>query len=210
MRILVIGASGRTGRQVIDRALGHGHDVTAFARSGRIDPPDSRVDVVAGDALDFDAVSAAVEGQDAVVIAIGRKGAAYEPLHEPAVANAIHAMALHGVRRLSVLSAAGTFARNDPNISLAYRARMLTTAKGAYDDLEGMERRVMASDLDWTIVRARALSDDAPTGDYRISMDGSIPKSKGRVSRSDVAGVLLKAVETDTYRKRAVVVASAT
>lgn len=208
MRILVIGASGRTGRQVVDRALGHGHEVTAFARSGRIDPPDARVRVIAGDALDFDAISAAVEGQDAVVVAIGRKGAAYAPLHEPVVANVVHAMALHGVFRLAVLSAAGTFARNDPNISLAYRARIATTAKGAYDDLEGMERRVMASDLDWAIVRARALSDDPPTGDYRISLDGSIPKTKGRVSRSDVAGLLLKAVETDTYRKRAVVIAA--
>lgn len=209
MRVLVIGASGRTGRQVVDRALGHGHEVTAFARSGHIDPPDDRVRAVSGDALDFDAVCAAIEGQDAVILAVGRKSAPYAPLHEPVAANVIHAMALHRVYRLSVLSAAGTFARNDPNISLAYRARIATVAKGAYDDLEGMERRVMASDLDWTIVRARAMSDDPPTGDYRITLDGSIPKGQGRVSRGDVAGLLLKAVESDTYRHQAVVIAPA-
>lgn len=207
MRILVIGASGRTGRHVVDRALGHGHEVTAFARSGRLDPLEPRARVIAGDVLDFDAVDAAVEGQQGVVVAIGRGASPFAPLHEPAIANVVHAMAVHGVVKLAVLSAAGTFARTDPNISMAYRARIATIAKGAYDDLEGMESRVMASGLDWTIVRARALSDDPATGDYRISLDGSIPKSKGRISRADVAGLLLKAIETDTYRKRAVVIA---
>lgn len=208
MRILVIGASGRTGRQVVDRALGHGHEVTGFVRSGRLDPPDERVRLIVGDVLDFEAVSAAVECADGVVVAIGRGGAAFSALHEPAIANVIHAMALHRVFRLSVLSAAGTFARNDPNIPLAFRARIATTSRAAYDDLEAMELRIMASDLDWTIVRARALSDEPPTGDYRVSIDGSIPKSKGRVSRGDVAGLLLKALETETYRRKAVVISA--
>lgn len=209
MRILVIGAAGRTGRLVVERALGHGHEVTVLARRPLSDhSSDPRIRSLTGDVLEFDVVSSAVQGHDAVIVTIGRGRDAFAPLHEPAIANIVHAMALHGVQKLSVLSAAGTFARTDPNISLKFRLLMATTSRAAYDDLEGMERRVMASALDWTIVRARALSDDPATGDYRISLDGSIPPSKGRVSRDDVAGVLLKAVETTTYRRRAVVVAA--
>jgi putative NADH-flavin reductase len=106
-----------------------------------------------------------------------------------------------------VLSAAGTFARNDAGLPLRFRAQIATTLRGVYDDLEAMESRVMASDLDWTIVRPVGLSDEPATGHYRVSLDGSIPKKVSRISRSDVAAVVVKALETDTYQRRAVVVA---
>jgi uncharacterized protein YbjT (DUF2867 family) len=65
----------------------------------------------------------------------------------------------------------------------------------------------MASDLDWAIVRPAGLSDGPATGDYRISLDGSIPPKIARIARADVASVLVKALETETYWRKAVVVA---
>jgi uncharacterized protein YbjT (DUF2867 family) len=64
----------------------------------------------------------------------------------------------------------------------------------------------MASALDWTIVRPVGLSDEPATGDYRVSMDGSIPAKTSRVSRGDVAGFMVKSLETESYVRRAVVI----
>jgi len=111
------------------------------------------------------------------------------------------------VRRLAAVSAAGTFARSDRSLSLVYRGMIKTTMRAAYDDLEDMEMRVMASDLDWTIIRPFGLTDEPASGAYRISLDGSLLPKASRVSREDVAALVVKALETDTYHRRAVVIA---
>ena len=105
------------------------------------------------------------------------------------------------------MSAAGTFDRGSKLLSLTYRTLVAMTMRPIYDDLEAMERRIMASDLDWTIVRPYGLSDGPPTGDYRITLDGSLIPKASRITRADVAAVVVKALETDVYRRRAVVIA---
>ena len=105
------------------------------------------------------------------------------------------------------MSAAGTFARNDKKLPFGYRTLVATTMRAVYDDLEAMEMRIMASDLDWTIVRPVGLTDDPPDGQYRVSLDGSLLTKASRISRADVASVVVKALETDTYWRRAIVIA---
>ena len=83
-----------------------------------------------------------------------------------------------------------------------------TTLRKTYDDLEAMERRVMASDLAWTIVRPYGLSDAAASGHYRVSLDGALFPKAARIGRADAAALLIKALETDTYFRRAIVVAT--
>lgn len=206
MKVLVIGAGGRTGRHVVERSLGRGWDVRAFVRESGTGIVHPRLEEVSGDVLDFDAVSAAAEGVDAVVVALGRSASSPSDLYERCAENVLHAMALHGVMRLAVMSTAGAFRRNDPAIPIAFRALIATTYKASYDDREAAERRIMASGVDWAIVRCVGLNDEPATGDYRISLDGSIPRKHSRVSREDVAGLLLKVVESDAYVRRAVVV----
>lgn len=200
---MVIGAAGRTGSLVAEQALGHGHEVVGFVHEREARVPHERFRAVRGDARSFEDISAAVAGTDAVAVAVGHSA---HGVHEAVIEQLVHAMALHGVSRVAALSAAGTFARKHPSLSLAYRVRIATTAKAAYDDLEAMERRLMASTLDWTIVRPTRLIDSPATGDYRVSIDGSIPAKVGPVSRADVAGFMVKALETDSYVRRAIVI----
>jgi len=206
VRIVVFGAAGRTGRLVVDRALGHGHEVRAFIHETPLAVENARLTTVQGDVRDFDAVSAAVTGQQAVAFALSRGAESGTDIHEAGISNVIHAMAEHMVSRLAAVSAAGTFARKDKRLSLAYRALVTTTLRSVYDDLEAMELRIMSSDLDWTIVRPVGLTDDPPTGDYRVSLDGAILDKSGRIARADVASLVVKALETDTYWRRAVVI----
>jgi putative NADH-flavin reductase len=72
VRLLVVGASGRTGRLVVEQALGHGHEVTAFVRDpARLAISHERLRVVTGDATAPETFGPALEGQDAVVSILG-------------------------------------------------------------------------------------------------------------------------------------------
>jgi putative NADH-flavin reductase len=207
VRVVVFGAAGRTGLLIVERALGHGHDVTAFAHDTPIPLDHPRLAVLAGDVLDFDAVSAAMDGQRAVASALGVGGRGTPRLLSDGIANIIHAMAVHEVTKLSAVSAAGTFARSDPNLSLGFRMMISVSLRSVYDDLERMEQRIMASDLDWTIVRPYGLSDGPQTGRYRMTKDGSLLPKASRISRADVAAVALTALETDEYARRILTIA---
>ena len=207
MRVLVIGAAGRIGSNIVRMALGHGHDVTAFVHDTPLGIARERLTMIVGDVRDFAAVNEAVAGKQAVAFVVAQGAGGDRSLHEDGIANVIHAMAANEVRRLAAVSAAGAFARTDKKLSGKYRALIATTQRGTYNDLEAMELRIMASDLDWTIVRPTGLSDDPPSGTYRISLDGSLLPRSSRISRADVAAVVLKSLETDTYHRRAVVIA---
>ena len=207
VRLVVFGAAGRMGRLVVDRALGHGHEVTAFVHSSLLGFEHPRLTTVHGDVLDFDAVSSAVEGQRAVasVLGIGSRGTPH--LYSEGVASIVHAMAVHEVRKLAAVSAAGVGSRKDPNLGLGARMIANVTMRAVYDDLERMEQRIMASDLDWTIVRPSGLSDEPQSGRYRMTRDGSVLPKSDRISRADVAAVVLTALETDEYVRRILTVA---
>jgi putative NADH-flavin reductase len=204
VRVVVFGAAGGIGRQIVMQAVGHGHEVTAFVHSTPLDLDLPGLAAVAGDVLDFDAVSAAVEGHDAVFFALNDTGS--RGTLSGGIGNVVHAMALHGVRRLVAASAAGTFARDDKRLTFGFRAMLKTVLRAVYDELEAMECRIMASDLDWTIVRPVGLTDDQLTGRYRVGLDGSILPKATRISRADVAALMIKAAAGDTYVRRAVTI----
>lgn len=208
MRVVVFGAAGRTGALVVEKAIGHGHEVVAFQHSSRLDAEHPRLLKVTGDVYDIESVRAAMPGADGVVFALSSGSGSRARIHEAGIANVICAMAENGVSRLAAMSAAGVFNRTSRRLSPPFRLLIATALHKTYDDLEAMERRIMASDLAWSIVRPYGLSDAQPTGHYRVSLDGSLLQKAGRTPRGDIASVLLKALETDTFYRRAIVVAS--
>ena len=208
MRIAVFGAGGRVGQLVVAKALGHGHDVFAAIHKTPLALEHPQLAKGQGDVRDLDFVRSVVKGADAVAFALSSGSGARAHLHEAGIANVVQAMAENDVSRLAVVSAAGTFARADHRLSLAYRAWIAAAMGAIYDDLEAMERRIMATGLAWTIVRPYGLTDDPPTGHYRVSLDGSLLPKASRIPRGDVASLLVKALETDTYYRRAAVVAT--
>lgn len=208
MRIVAIGANGRTGREVVRQALGHGHSVVAFARNpDSVEPEHERLVRARGDVRDLDSLRVALTDADAVICAIGDKPAGSVDTYSIGIGNIMQAMVESGVSRISVVSAAGTFARNDRNLSVGYRLMVRTVLRGLYDDLERMEQSIMASGLEWTIVRPAGLTDEPQSGHYRIGEHGRPLQAGSRIPRPDVAAFLLKAVTTDVWRRKAVTLA---
>lgn len=209
MRLLVFGASGRTGNHIVQQALGHGHEVTAFVHSMPLPFEHERLRTATGSVYDFEAVSAAMEGQRAVASALGIGDRGTPDLHEQGIGNIIHAMAVHEVRTLAAISSSGVGKAEEPGSALAKSVRSLMAGRmeTARADLARMEQRIMASDLDWTIVRPSGLNDGPKTGAYRMTRDGSAIPSPERISRADVAAVILAALETEEYNRRILSVA---
>jgi putative NADH-flavin reductase len=194
MKVLIVGATGRTGRLLVKGALERGHDVTALARAPeKLGDLAGRVRVVAGDVLDGGVVSDAVDGQDAVLVALSAAHKKKDPaVNALGTLNVIRSMQRYQVRRLVVLSASGTQPGRDPNLPWAYeRVFKPLLLKHAYADLRRMETSVRQSELDWTIVRVSgALTDGPPRGEYRAEPGYSLPGGR-RIARADVAEYML-------------------
>jgi len=194
MNVLVVGATGRTGRLLTRGALQRGHAVTALVRAPeKLGDLAGKVRVVAGDVLDGGVVSDAVDGQDAVLVALSAAHRRRAPaVNALGTLNVIRSMQRYGVRRLIVLSASGTQIGRDPNLPWIFDRVIKPALMGpAYDDLRRMETSVRQSELDWTIVRVSgALTDGAPTGRYRAEPGYSLPGGR-RLARADVAEYML-------------------
>ena len=108
MKVIVFGATGKTGLHVCRQALEQGHQVTAFTRSvSKIDGLAPDLQVAQGDVIDADSVAASVAGQDAAVIALGSNGLRDKTTLNVGSRNVVDGMIKHKVGRLVVLSAAG-------------------------------------------------------------------------------------------------------
>ncbi len=208
MRVTVFGATGGTGKQVVDQALAAGHKVTAVARNpeaaeAALGERDG-LTVVPGDVLDAESVAAAIAGSDAIVSVLGvadRK----QPttVYSVGVANMVRAMGEGGPRRIIALSADGV--EPNPNVNIGQRLVMALVVarmfKHQYKDMLAMERVLADSDVDWTVVRPPRLSDGEHTGEYRVDA-GEPMKDSSTISRADLADfIVTRLADEDTHRK---------
>lgn len=191
MKLLVIGATGRTGRLVLEQALARGHDVTAFARRPELLPSGLEVHAVhQGDASNVADLRPAVQGQDAVVCAFGGSGLA---------SALIEAMRDAGVRRVAMTSSRSVVATKPAwLISLVW-----LPFRAAYADLARAEGMLEASGLDWTIVRGAMLNDKPAAGQVHVDYEANATGGDWSLTRADYAMSLLDAVEDPTQIHRA-------
>ena len=200
MRVLVLGASGATGHEVVRQALALELSVTAFVRDpARLTVGGPTLRVVQGDVGDYTAVAGAVEGQDAVISTLG----VGRPLHsDPVVIEGIRhtlrAMEERSVSRLVYMSFIGVReSRAAAGLVIRYVAKFPLRHEIA--DHEAKEALIRASRCDWTIVRAPKLSNAPRTGRYRegeeIAADSLFPI----LPRADVAAFLLRQLRERTY-----------
>ncbi|MCT2585843.1 NAD(P)-dependent oxidoreductase [Actinophytocola gossypii] len=204
MRLAVFGATGGTGRAAIAQALEAGDKVTALARDpGALAEFGDRITVVGGDVLDPDAVGRVVAGSEAVVSALGIGMHRHATtVYSQGTGNILDAMRAEGTRRLLVVSTSSLEIPPPKHVAEWFLARFLLHRILAkpYADMAEMERRVRASDVDWTLVRAARLTNGPVTGRYRTARNGKL-RGCWSISRADVAHHLLAHVgDASTFR----------
>jgi putative NADH-flavin reductase len=193
MRLALLGGSGRIGGHLLTALLTAGHDVTVLARDpaalAGVSPADGTLTVVTGGATDPAAVRTAVDGADAVLSALGPRGAKTPGLLGAAAVNMTSAMEKTGATRLICVSAAGAFVADDPDMGWLVKAILPRVLATTFADVREMERVVSGTSMDWTLVRASRLVNTAQTGRYRVRPDYT-PAGGGKISRADVAHFL--------------------
>ena len=201
MKLGVLGASGRTGIQIVRQALDDGHEVTVLVRSpAKLGEFEDQVRVIRGDAMDAAAVGRLVDGQDAVLNALGHVKGGAPDLVAVNTRHLVTAMRERGVRRVVAQSGAGIrVAQDHPGLSgraIAWALERLLAAQVA-DGRAQMTVLQSASDLEWVIVRATTLTDGPLTGTYRL---GYPPRGPGaKISRADVAHAMLNQLTRDEW-----------
>lgn len=193
MRIVVFGASGGLGLNVVQQALQSGHVVTAFVRTpSRFTLQDSNLIVCQGDSMDAAAVEKAIAGQEAVISALGPRRPPVPGMMETSARNIVDAMQKHGVRRLVSTTGAGVRQPEDqPQIADHVISLLLNLfARSVVLDSAANVKVIQDTSLDWTIVRFPRLIDGAHTGRYRFGYVGR--DSSTQLSRSDAADAVLQ------------------
>ena len=201
MKLVIFGATGSIGREVVNQALSQGHTVTAFAREASkvgIEHPNLRIAL--GDVRDPVSVENAIQGHDAVLCSIGagRKG----NVRTEGTRNIVNAMEKLGIRRLICQSSLGV-GNSRGNLNAFWKYIMFgLLLRPAYADHVRQEEYVRQSNLDWTIVRPGAFIDGERTGQYRHGFPGTDKTTKMTISRSDVADFMLRQLLDTKYLYR--------
>jgi putative NADH-flavin reductase len=209
MNIALFGASGATGRLVLEQALAKGHTVTALVRTpAKLPVSHERLKILQGDVTDSAAVERAVAGQEVVISAIGSgKDRGPTTLYSDSVRNIIAAMEKRHVRRLLCISAGGAYSGKDLSAPwfLHYIIKPFFVRE-VFLDMGRMEELITRSPVDWTIVRPSRLVDTPPRGSYRRELAYCI-KGGNKIGRADLAAFLVGELDAGEYTRKAVAVA---
>ena len=209
MKVLVFGATGGTGRALVEQALEQGHTVTAFARNPRkIKIVHERLTVAEGNVLDFDAVDRAVQSHDAVLSALGHKRWLIRTtILSRGTKNIITAMEKHGVKRFVCETSLGV-GDSVGRLGLLYTLFIIPFVTFFYfRDKARQERLIKGSSLEWVIVRPAQLTNGKKRGVYRHGAKIGSYLFTQRISRADVADFMLRQLNDNSCLRQAVGIA---
>ncbi|SIT76352.1 NAD(P)H-binding [Yoonia rosea] len=203
MNLLVLGASGRTGKHIVDQALSRGHHVTALVRNPNSMQAQDGLTVIKGTPTNPADLAAAEQGKDAILVALNNPRQSDAPWAKPITTEKIltkvaeNIIAL-GKKRVVFLSAAGV---GDSFETAPWFMRFMikrTNLGYAYADHNSVEQAFRASDASWTLVRAMGLSNSEKEKALIVGT-ATTPKPGMMVRRSAVAKFMLDCVENDSH-----------
>jgi len=203
--VLIIGASKGIGLETTRQALAAGHQVRALARSANsMSLEDSKLQKVRGDALDGDAVEAALKGMEVVIQTLGVGfGDLFRPVHlfSDATRVLVATMEKQAVKRLICVTGFGA-GDSAASIPFLQRVPFQLVFGRAYADKSVQESLIKNSTLDWTIARPGVLTGGARTRRMQVLEDASRWRN-GIVARADVADFLVRQIDDRTYLRKA-------
>ena len=203
MKVVVFGATGKTGELTWRKAVAAGHDVTVFGRSVERRYANETVAKMQGDVLDAEAVSRAVAGQDVVLVCLGPISTKDRTTLSQGAKNIRSAMRSRDVRRVVFISAAGV-GESWKRIPWYSKLLFSTLLKTILSEHVREEETLGDDQFDWTAVRAAILTDKPGSGG--ILPSNSVPTKT--IPRADLAQFLASQITGEDYLKQAICVTS--
>jgi uncharacterized protein YbjT (DUF2867 family) len=202
-KILVIGATGGTGRLVVSQALARGYDVAALVRSPEKGSSFEGAQLVVGDARDDTTLRAALKGRDAVVSALGTAASPFREvtLLSTATRALVRAMKAEQVARLVCITGIGAGDSAGHGGFLFDKVIFPLLLRHVYADKNRQEAIVRDSGLEWVLVRPSILNNKPSRGTIRALTDLS-GFHGGTISRQDVATFVVEQLRANTWLHR--------
>jgi uncharacterized protein YbjT (DUF2867 family) len=202
-KILVLGATGATGRLIVNQAVARGYDVTVLVRSVEKARDITGAKLIVGDARDETALRAALKGREAVVSALGTPVSPFREvtLLSTATRALVSAMKAEQVSRLVCITGMGAGDSAGHGGFIADNVIFPLLLKKVYADKDRQEAIVRDSGLDWVLVRPSILNNKPGRGSVRALTDLS-GFHGGSIAREDVAKFVLDQVRADTWLHR--------
>lgn len=207
MKLSLFGATGPTGKYIIEEALEQGYSLSVYTRDAKkLEVFAGKVEIVVGDLQDREAIAKCVRGADAVISALGANSLKVQgdrPVMH-GMSNIISAMKQTGVRRLIQIS---TAAYHDPKDGFALKAHAVVLmfkviARKGYEDITATGELIASSGLDWTLVRIPYLNNGPANGAIDVGWYGR-SKLSMKLSRGDLAKFLVDQVADKTFVRAA-------
>lgn len=215
MKILLLGATGRTGKYIIEEALKRGHTISAIAR----DPEklkDYEIDVTQGTPYEYETVEKALSGCEAVIntLNVSRKSdnpwapiAAPKDLISKSASNALQAMEKNGIKRFIALSTIGAGRSWKTTPGILKFIVSISNLKHAFRDHGRQEEILESSSLEYTICRAPMLSEEMNSRGAIATQEGERPASTV-LSRRSAAEFFLDIIEKNEHTREAISLAN--
>ena len=200
MKLVIFGAAGRTGFQLVKQALNQRHTVTAFIRNrSRFHLMHANLRIALGNVLNPSDVKASIQGHDAVICTLGMPLQDQSNLRAIGTKNIIYAMKATGIQRFICLSSLGF---GDSRAILPFYLKYIIVPlilRHSLADHAIQESLIKESSLHWTVVRPGNLSNGCLTGNYKHGFPATERNIQLKISRADVADFMLKQLKEDTY-----------
>lgn len=204
MKVIVFGATGTVGIEIVKQALEKGYAVTAFVRNPekREQLKHKNLSIYNGDVTNLNDVEKAIQNHDAVICALGDgKTGKIRAIGTQHIINAMNKLAIKRFICQSTLGMGESYG----NLNFIWKHIMFgMLLKKAFQDHQLQEQYILDSELDYTLVRPSALTDGAVTNAYKAGFDGKYKKLGLKITRTDVADFMLRQLENDEYIKKAV------
>lgn len=204
MKILVLGATGATGRLIVSTAIAKGYEVVAVVRS-KVKAADLvGAELIEGDARDSAALTRAIAGCDAVVSSLGTAMSSFKEvtLLSTATRALVGVMEQQNIRRLVGITGLGAGDSRGHGGFFFDRLLLPLMLRKVYDDKNRQEDAIRASKLDWTIVRPMVLNDKQARGSIKALTDLSGVHG-GTIARADVAEFVVQQLGVDAWLRKA-------
>lgn len=204
MNILIFVASGATGHELVKQALTMGHQVTAFVRNpAKLRVRHDRLNVFQGDITDNASVEQSLEGQEAILCALGASTPfKRNPALVEGISNIVQAMETKNVPRFIYLSFIGL---DEKRKDLGFVANHIAIPflHNVVLDHQEKESIIKQSRLEWTIVRPPRLTNGRKTGKYRSGLEIMPTSPILTISRADLADFMLKQLSNTGFIRQA-------
>ncbi len=197
MNITVIGASAGIGLLAVEKALESGHDVIALSRNTNALPDHPRLKKINGSSTSKETLLKATQHTDAIVITIGTKQKKGTTLFSD-TANALIGISGHLRADIPILWVSGFGVGNSkPFLNFFMKMVIRLFLRDQYEDKTRMEKIMEESKLKWEFIRPGILT-DGPESGYEVITSLFKSMKVGKISRKDVAGLLIKEAEQPT------------